>query len=90
MLQDTLVIWGGEFGRTPMAQGSGRDHHIKGFSIWMAGEVSKEEFPTETPMNWATMPKRKGGSRKGFARHDASSTRNQVPTLHPQASGLGL
>ena len=37
MLEDTLVIWGGEFGRTPMAQGSGRDHHIKGFSFWMAG-----------------------------------------------------
>jgi hypothetical protein len=37
MLEDTLVIWGGEFGRTPMAQGSGRDHHIKGFSIWLAG-----------------------------------------------------
>ena len=37
MLEDTLVIWGGEFGRTPMAQGNGRDHHIKGFSIWMAG-----------------------------------------------------
>jgi Protein of unknown function (DUF1501) len=37
MLEDTLVIWGGEFGRTPMAQGDGRDHHIKGFSIWMAG-----------------------------------------------------
>jgi len=37
MLDDTLVIWGGEFGRTPMAQGDGRDHHIKGFSIWMAG-----------------------------------------------------
>jgi uncharacterized protein (DUF1501 family) len=37
MLKDTLVIWGGEFGRTPMAQGNGRDHHIKGFSIWMAG-----------------------------------------------------
>jgi hypothetical protein len=37
MLDDTLVIWGGEFGRTPMAQGSGRDHHIKGFSLWMAG-----------------------------------------------------
>jgi len=31
------VIWGGEFGRTPMAQGDGRDHHIKGYSIWMAG-----------------------------------------------------
>jgi hypothetical protein len=37
MLDDTIVIWGGEFGRTPMAQGSGRDHHIKGFSMWMAG-----------------------------------------------------
>ena len=37
MLDDTLVIWGGEFGRTPMAQGSGRDHHIKGFSMWFAG-----------------------------------------------------
>ncbi|MDB5389381.1 MAG: hypothetical protein JWM11_5027 [Planctomycetaceae bacterium] len=37
MLKDTLIIWGGEFGRTPMAQGNGRDHHIKGFSIWMAG-----------------------------------------------------
>ncbi len=37
ILDDTLVIWGGEFGRTPMAQGSGRDHHIRGFSLWMAG-----------------------------------------------------
>ena len=37
MLDETLVIWGGEFGRTPMGQGSGRDHHINAFSIWMAG-----------------------------------------------------
>ena len=37
MLDETLVIWGGEFGRTPMAQSNGRDHHIKGFSVWMAG-----------------------------------------------------
>jgi len=37
LLEDTLVIWGGEFGRTPMAQGSGRDHHIKGFSSFLAG-----------------------------------------------------
>ncbi len=38
MLEDTLVIWGGEFGRTPMSQGmNGRDHHIKGFSYMMAG-----------------------------------------------------
>lgn len=37
LLDDTIVVWGGEFGRTPMAQGSGRDHHIKGFSLWVAG-----------------------------------------------------
>jgi hypothetical protein len=40
LLEDTLVIWGGEFGRTPMYQGKGgpgRDHHMKGFSMWMAG-----------------------------------------------------
>jgi hypothetical protein len=37
MLDDTLIIFGGEFGRTPMGQGDGRDHHIKGFSVWMAG-----------------------------------------------------
>jgi hypothetical protein len=41
MLDDTLIIWGGEFGRTPMVQGNkggpGRDHHKNGFSIWMAG-----------------------------------------------------
>ncbi len=37
MLKDTLIVWGGEFGRTPMAQGTGRDHHIKGFSLFLAG-----------------------------------------------------
>jgi uncharacterized protein (DUF1501 family) len=37
MLDETLVIFGGEFGRTPMAQGSGRDHHIKGFSMLAFG-----------------------------------------------------
>ena len=44
LLDDTLVIWGGEFGRTVFGQGDinnprvhGRDHHIKGFSLWLAG-----------------------------------------------------
>jgi Protein of unknown function (DUF1501) len=37
MLDDTLVVFGSEFGRTPMAQGNGRDHHMKGFSMWLAG-----------------------------------------------------
>jgi len=38
MLQDTLIVWAGEFGRTPMSQGgTGRDHHNKGFTVWLAG-----------------------------------------------------
>ena len=38
LLEDTLVLWGGEFGRTPMAQGSdGRDHNPHGFTMWLAG-----------------------------------------------------
>lgn len=37
MLDETLVVWAGEFGRTPMSQGNGRDHHNKAMSVWMAG-----------------------------------------------------
>jgi hypothetical protein len=38
LLEDTLVIWGGEFGRTPAAEGTnGRDHHPYGFTMWLAG-----------------------------------------------------
>jgi hypothetical protein len=38
LLKDTLVMWGGEFGRTPAAQGgNGRDHNNKGYTLWMAG-----------------------------------------------------
>ena len=42
LLKDTLVIWAGEFGRTPYAQsGTGRDHNNKGFTLWMAGGGAK-------------------------------------------------
>jgi hypothetical protein len=37
LLNDTLVVWGTEFGRSPGAQGDGRDHHPQGFSAWLAG-----------------------------------------------------
>jgi uncharacterized protein (DUF1501 family) len=38
LLEDTLVIWGGEFGRTPTAEGTdGREHHPFGFTMWLAG-----------------------------------------------------
>jgi hypothetical protein len=46
LLDDTLVIWGGEFGRTPMVQGGndGRDHHNRCFSMWFAGGGFKKGF----------------------------------------------
>jgi hypothetical protein len=37
MLQETVVVWGTEFGRSPGAQGDGRDHHPQGFCAWLAG-----------------------------------------------------
>ncbi len=52
MLDDTLVIWGGEFGRTPMLENrggvsnpfAGRDHHIEAFTMWMTGGGMKQGF----------------------------------------------
>ncbi|HWB14270.1 MAG TPA: DUF1501 domain-containing protein [Pirellulales bacterium] len=45
LLEDTLVLWGGEFGRTPTAQGSdGRDHNPQGFTMWLAGGGVKAGF----------------------------------------------
>jgi arylsulfatase A-like enzyme len=50
MLDDTLVIWGGEFGRTPMVQtnamgaANGRDHHPNAFTMWLAGGGVKRGF----------------------------------------------
>jgi hypothetical protein len=45
LLKDTLVLWGGEFGRTPMAQGKdGRDHNPQGFTMWLAGGGVKSGF----------------------------------------------
>jgi hypothetical protein len=46
LLEDTLVWWGGEFGRTPYAErnGTGRDHNINGFTVWLAGGGVKPGF----------------------------------------------
>src|SRR3989441_9685231 len=54
MLKDTLVVWGGEFGRTPFFQGSmdekaGRDHNPWGFTIFMAGGRVKSGGTTGSP-----------------------------------------
>jgi hypothetical protein len=49
MLEDTLVVWGGEFGRTPMGevrQNTGRDHHIDAYTMWLAGAGIKPGITT--------------------------------------------
>ena len=47
MLEDTLVWWGGEFGRTPYAQnnGTGRDHNPYGFTVFLAGGATQDRIP---------------------------------------------
>ena len=60
MLDDTLVIWGGEFGRTVYCQGRltatdyGRDHHGRCFTVWMAGGGIKPGMTTARPTTTAT------------------------------------
>ena len=59
LLDDTLVIWGGEFGRTNYSQGKlddrhGRDHHPRCFTVWMAGGGSRGGSPTVKQMNSGT------------------------------------
>jgi arylsulfatase A-like enzyme len=69
MFEDTLIVWAGEFGRTPMSQGgSGRDHHILGFSVWLAGGGIKGGVQWERQTSSAT-------SREGRVHvHDLHAT----------------
>jgi hypothetical protein len=53
LLDDTLVLWGGEFGRTPTAQGTdGRDHNPHGFTMWLAGAGVKKGFAYGATDDW--------------------------------------
>ncbi len=55
MFEETLVVWAGEFGRTPMSQGGdGRDHHNKAMSVWLAVVAFEEVSFTAPPMIWGT------------------------------------
>ena len=85
MLDETLVVWGGEFGRTPMAQGDGRDHHIKGFSIWMAGGGIKGGIThgATDELGYGAVQGRRARARP--ARDDSGSLRHRPP-----AAGLPI
>ena len=76
LLDSTLVIWGGEFGRMPVSQGSnGRDHNPRGFLIWMAGAGIKGGV-SHGDNRRDRLPRRdRPGHGARPARHDAASAR---------------
>ena len=90
MLDDTLVIWGGEFGRTPMAQGNGRDHHIKGFSIWMAGGGIKGGITTARPTSSATPPSRTSSTSTTCTPRSSTSSASTTPNADLSVPGPRL
>ena len=91
MLDDTLVIWGGEFGRTPMSQGGdGRDHHIKGFSYMLAGGGIKGRHQlTARPTNSAMRPQENPVSVPRFPCDDAAPAGHRSQAADGEVSGPG-
>lgn len=56
LFDETLIVWGGEFGRTPWSQGAkGRDHHSRGFTMWLAGGGVKGGLAYGTTDNFGNM-----------------------------------
>ena len=85
MLKDTLVVWGGEFGRTPFNEaGDGRDHNPWGFTVWMAGGgegrpvlwVDRRDRPAR---------RRASGARSRHSCHDSPPARAEPPAAHVYA-----
>ena len=75
LLEDTLVIWAGEFGRTPYAQsGTGRDHNNKGYTIWMAGGGVKGGLAYGAPTNSATRRSRTRSTSTTGTRRSCTSS----------------
>ena len=90
MLDDTLVIWGGEFGRTPMSQGrGGRDHHIKGFSFMLAGGGIKQGLDLRRDRRSRLRGRRESRQRARFPRDDAASAGRRRDKARGEVSGAG-
>ena len=87
LLDDTLVIWGGEFGRTPMVQGGndGRDHHPNAFTMWLAGGGVKPGLTLGDDRRVRLQRGRGQGPRPRPARDDPAPAR-----LRPHEADLPL
>ena len=95
LLDDTLVIWGGEFGRTVYCQGKltrdnyGRDHHPKCFPIWMAGAGIKPGIVLRRDRRLQLQRRRRPGAHPRSERHDPSLPGHRPPPLERQVPGAG-
>ena len=90
MLDDTLVVWGGEFGRTPMSQGGdGRDHHIKGFSFMLAGGGIKGGITYGSTDDLGYAAAGESGERARFPRDDAALAGHRPQAADGEVSGAG-
>ena len=93
MLDDTLVLWGGEFGRTNYSQGKltatdyGRDHHPRCFTVWAAGGGIKPgiTYGATDPFGYSVASRRR--PRQRLPRHDPLPPRHRPRTIDLQAPG---
>ena len=90
MLDDTLIVWGGEFGRTPMSQGGdGRDHHIKGFSYMLAGGGIKGGITYGATDDLGYAAEGEPGQRARFPRHHAAPAGHRPQAADGEVPGPG-
>ena len=93
LLDDTLVVWGGEFGRTSYSQGKltatnyGRDHHPRCFSVWMAGGGVKPGPVLRRHRRLQLQRDRPAGARPRFPRHAAAPARRRSRAADLPVSG---
>ncbi len=93
LLDDTLVVWGGEFGRTNYCQGKltkqnfGRDHHPRCFSIWMAGGGIKGGYSLRNDRRLQLQHRRATRPHSRFPSHAVASAGNRSRTFDVQTSG---
>ena len=88
MLKDTLIVWAGEFGRTPMSQGGdGRDHHNKGFTVWAAGGGIRGGLILRGHGRSRLRRRGEGCHRPRSARHDVAPLGNRPQPLVGQVPG---
>ena len=92
LLDDTLVIWGGEFGRTPMVETNpalgrslGRDHHPQAYTMWLAGGGVKRGMTLRRDRRTRLQHRRGPGARSRPAGHDPAPAR-----LRPRAADVPL